>query len=198
MVVNTHPSSMLRSVYLATLTVLQLALIVELAPPVAAAIRADALAGLAPDGWPALMQGFAMGLAVAGSAVALVFPGMAFARHKRAGPMRFLGLPRWAIAIALVGVAILAMATVALAVASALPAEIRFAVALISRPALSGGLALTTAGVLCGELLRRSVPARGPKHASRHATGRIEVTYPPELRTHALPSTVPHLQGRPG
>ena len=191
-------STFFRSIYLATLSILQLALIVQLAPPLALAFRTDALAGLAPEGWPALMQLFAMGLAVAGTALALVFPGVALARHTRAGAMRFLGLPRWAIALAVAGVVILGVATLALALAPTLPAELRVSVLLVSRPALTGGLALATAGVLCGELLRRSVPARGAKSALRHATGRIEVTYPPELRTHALPSTVPHMQGRLG
>ena len=189
---------MLRSLYLATLSILQVALIVELAPPLATAIRAHALAGLADEGWPALLQLFAMGLAVTGSAVALVFPWMALARHRRAGPMRFLGLPRWAIGIAVMGIAVLAVAAIAVTVASFLPAEIRLSVLLISRPALGGGLALAIAGVLSGELLRRSVPVPRARHALRHATGRIEVTYPPDLRTHALPSNVPRMQGRFG
>ena len=189
---------MFRLIYLATLAVLQLALIVQLAPPLARALRTDALAGLAPEGWPALLQLFAMGLAVAGTALALVFPGVALARHKRAGAMRFLGLPRWAIALAIAGVLILTAATVALGLAPALPAEIRITVLLVARPALTGGLALATAGVLCAELLRRSIPARGAKPALRHSAGRIEVTYPPELRTHARPPTVPHMQGKPG
>lgn len=192
------PTFMLRSIYLVALAMLQLALIVELAPPLALGLRANALAGLAPEGWPALLQLFAIGLAVAGTALALVFPGVALARHQRAGPMRFVGLPRWAIALAVTGALLLAMATLALTIAPALPPEIRISVLLVSRPALSGGLALAAAGVLCGELLRRSVPARGVKLALRRALGRIEVTHPPELRTHPLPSTVPHLQGRAG
>jgi hypothetical protein len=189
--------SIFRSLYLTALSILQLALIVQLAPPLALALRTDALAGLAPEGWPALLQVLAMGLAVAGTALALVFPGVALARHKRAGAMRFLGLPCWAIALAVAGVAILGAATLALGLSPALPAEIRVSVLLVSRPALTGGLALATAGVLCGELLRRSVPARGTRHALVGA-GRIEVTHPPELRTHALPSTVPQIQGRSG
>ena len=68
---------MLRSVYLATLVTLQLALIAKVAPPVAQALRVDALAGLAPEGWLALLQLIATGMAVAGAALALVFPGVA-------------------------------------------------------------------------------------------------------------------------
>ena len=187
---------MLRSVYLATLTFLQLALIAKLAPPLALALRADVLAGPAPEGWPAMLQLFATGLAVAGTALALVFPGIALARHRRAGAMRFLGLPRWAVALAISGVAILGAAAVAVALASSMPAEIRIVVLLVSRPAFTGGLALGVAGALCGELLRRSVPARGVKPALRPVTGHIDVTSPPDLRTHAPPSTVPQMQGR--
>ena len=192
------PRSIFRSIYLATLSVLQLALIVELAPPLALGLRANALAGLAPEGWPALLQLFAIGVAVAGTALALVFPGVALARHMRAGAMRFVGLPRWAIALAVTGIVLLGTATLAFALAPALPPGIRISVEVVSRPALTGGLALATAGVLCGELLRRSVPARRATPVLRHATGRVEVTYPPELRTRALPSTVPQIYGRPG
>jgi hypothetical protein len=156
---------MLRLVYLATLPVLQLVLIVELAPPLALALRAHALAGLAPSGWPAMLQLFAMGLGVAGTALTLVFPGIVLARHRRAGATRFLGLPRWAIGLGIAGVAVFGAATLALVAASTLPAETRVAVLLVARPAETGGLALATAGVLCAELLRRSVPAPGREPA---------------------------------
>jgi hypothetical protein len=189
---------MLRPIYLATLSVLQIVLIVELAPPLALAFRAHALAGLAPGGWPATLQLFAMGAGVAGAALTLVFPAMVLARHRRAGAMRFLGLPRWAIGLAIAGLGVLAAAAFALVAASTLPAETRVALLLVARPAQTGGLALATAGVLCAELLRRSVPARGRKPVPQPSTGRIEVTYPPEHRTYALPSTVPNLQGRSG
>jgi hypothetical protein len=188
----------LRLVYLATLSILQVVLIVQLAPPLALALRAHAIAGLAPNGWPATLQLFATGLAVAGTALTLVFPLVVLARHRRAGAMRFLGLPRWAVGLAIAGVGVLGTATLGLAVASGLPADARIAVLLVSRPAQTGGLALATAGVLCAELLRRSVPARGLKHVPRHSTGRIEVTHPPEHRTYASPSAVRHLQGRSG
>ncbi len=116
---------MLRLLYLATLVVLQLALIVKLAPPLAQALRVDALAGLAPEGWPAMLQLFATGLAVAGAALALVFPGVALARHRRSGALRFLGLPAWAVGLALAGIALLAAAALGLALAPIMPAEAR-------------------------------------------------------------------------
>jgi hypothetical protein len=190
-------NDMLRSVYLATLSILQLALVIKLAPPLGEALRADALAELAPAGWAAMLQLFATGLAVAGAALALVFPGVALSRHRRAGAMRFLGLPRWAVVIALGGIAVLGTAVLGLALLPAFPVEIRAAVLLVVRPAITGGLALTTAGVLCAELLRRSVASREVSAGMHPAPGRIEVTYPPDLRTRAVPSNVPAIQGRP-
>jgi hypothetical protein len=145
-----------------------------------------------------MLQVFTTSLAVAGTAVTLVFPGMVLARHRRAGTMRFLGLPGWAIGFAIAGLVVLGAAVLALAIASTLPDETRFMVLLVARPAQTGGLALATAGVLCAEILRRSVPVRAVKHVPRHSTGRIEVTYPPEHRTYAFPSVVPHAQGRSG
>jgi hypothetical protein len=178
---------MLRPFYLATLLILQLALIVKLAPPLAQALRVDALAGLAPGGWPAMLQLIATGLAVAGAALALVFPGVALARHRRSGTLRFLGLPPWAVALALAGIALLAAAALGLALAPIMPAELRAIAYLVARPAITGGLALATAGVLCAELLRRSVAAtRGARGGTQFGPGRIEVTYPPELRTCAV------------
>jgi hypothetical protein len=178
---------MLRLIYLATLVVLQLALVVKLAAPLGAALRVDALAGLAPAGWPAMLQILATGLAVAGASLALLFPGVALARHRLSGAMRFLGLPAWAVGLALAGVALLAAAALGLALAPIMPAESRTIAYLVARPAVTGGLALATAGVLCAELLRRSVavPGRAQRTAPRHA--RIEVTYPPDLRTCAAP-----------
>ncbi len=180
---------MLRSFYLATLLALQLALIVKVAPPLALALRAEAMTSAAPEGWPALLQLGTTGLAVAGTTLALVFPGIALARHGRAGAHRFLGLPGWAVALALSGTTLLAAAALAPVLALLLPGDDRAAAVLVARPGAVAGLALAAAGVLCAELLRRSVAT---SHASmrdaRVPTGRIEVTYPPELRTRAVPS----------
>ena len=186
-----------RPFYLAALLVLQLALIVKLAPPLAQALRTDALAGLAPDGWPLLLQVLATGFAVAGTTLALVFPGVALARHRRAGTQRYLGLPAWAVVLALAGIALLAAAALGLALAPLMPSESRSTALLVARPAITGGLALATAGVLCAELLRRSVPAARDARALPHsAPGRIEVTYPPELRTCALGNVGQEMQAR--
>jgi hypothetical protein len=177
---------MFRSLYLATLLMLQLALIVKFAPPVAQALRSDAVPGLAPEGWPALLQFVATSLAVAGAAVALAFPGIALTRHRRAGAPRFMGMPGWAVALALAGASLLAAATIAFAIAPLLPDDAAVTAVLIARSGVAGGLAMTAAGVLCAELLRRSVAAlRAAQPGARPPTGRIEVTHPPELRTRA-------------
>jgi len=116
---------MLRPLYLTALLILQIALVVKLAPPLAQALRIDALPSLAPEGWPAMLQLGATGLAVA------------------------------------------------------------------------GGLAMAAAGVLCAELLRRSVaPVPESQPGVGSGSGRIEVTYPPELRTHALPNALAQTRGR--
>lgn len=186
---------LLRVLYLVTLVVLQLALVVKLAPPLGAALRADALAGLAPEGWAAMLQVFATALAVVGASLALIFPGVALARHRRSGTLRFLGLPTWAVGLALAGIALLAAAALGLALAPVMPAESRTIAYLVARPAITGGLALATAGVLCAELLRRSVPVPGRAQRAASRPARIEVTYPPDLRTCALSSAHP-IDGR--
>ena len=188
---------MLRPLYLATLLALQLALVVKFAPPLAQALRIDAIPGIAPEGWPAMLQLVATGIAVAGAALALVFPGVALSRHQRAGALRFLGLPGWAVALALAGTSLLAAAALVLALAPMLPIAARTTAVLIARSGVAGGLAMTTAGVLCAELLRRSVAGLRVSHpGARPASGRIEVTHPPELRTEAVPRAVAQAQGR--
>ena len=175
---------MVRRLYLLALLALQLALIVKLAPPLAQALRADALPGLAPEGLPALLQFVATGLAVAGAALALAFPGVALLRHRRAGSHRFLGLPGWAVALTLAGTLLLGAAALLLALAPMLPDDMGMIAVLIARSGLAGGLAMAAAGVLCAELLRRSIAAARSALPDRHsARGRIEVTHPPELRT---------------
>jgi hypothetical protein len=178
---------MRRYLYLSTLFILQLALIMELASPIAHALRADAAPGTAPSGWPAMLQLVATGAAVAGTSLALVFPGLALARHRRVGVRRFLGMPRWAVTLSLVGAAALVAGTVIAVLAPFAPPDWQITAALIARPFVAGGLALATAGVLCAELLRRNLASA---HASRpdgfHRPGRVEVTHPPELRTRSL------------
>lgn len=175
---------MRRLLYLATLLALQLALIVALASPIANALAVDAAPGSAPSGWPARVQLVATGAAVAGASLALVFPGIALARHRRDGPQRFAGMPRCAVTLALVGAAALGAGAIGWAAAPALPVEAGMTAALVVRPIIAAGIALAAAGTLCAELLRRSVvPVRAEAMRTRSAPARIEVTHPPELRT---------------
>lgn len=174
-----------RSLYLATLFVLQIALIGWVAPPLARMLPLATAPGLAPGGWPAMLQLVATAATIAGTSVALAFPVLALVRHRRSGPPRYLGLPEWATVLAACGMAALATGFAVLALVSALPADVRMTAALVAQPVVAGGLAVATAGVLCAELLRRSVaPLRETADRRRSKSGRIEVTHPAELRTH--------------
>lgn len=176
---------MRRRLYLFALLIVQFALVFKLTPPLALALRVDLAPGLAPTGWPAMLQLVATAAAVVGTSLALVFPIVALARHRRGGPRRFQGLPEWAIALSMLGAAALAAGYVALALVPILPVESRMTVVLVARTVVVGGLAIGIAGVLCAELLRRSIASiRTSAAASRRRAGRVEVTHPPDLRTH--------------
>ncbi len=175
---------MRRWLYLTTLLILQLALVGKLTPPLAQALSVDAAPGLAPGGWPAMLQLVATAAAIVGTSLTLIFPGVALSRHRRAGPLRFYGLPRWAITLALGGAVTLGMGLIVLTLVPMLPVEAQMTAVLIARPFVVGGLALSAAGVLSAELLHRNVTAaRSTAAAGRVKSGRIEVTQPPELRT---------------
>jgi hypothetical protein len=173
-----------RRLYLATLVLLQIALIGCVSPPLAQALRFEIAPGLAPAGLPAMLQLVAMAATIVGTSVALAFPALALARHRRAGPLRFLGLPAWATVLASCGSAAMCAGFVLLLLVPTLPADARMTAVLIARSVAAGGLALAAAGVICAELLRRSVAQARDGARSRIKSGRIEVTHPPELRTH--------------
>src|SRR5262245_42952352 len=92
-----------RKLYLAALVLLQTALIGCVSPPLAQALLLETAPGLAPAGLPAMLQLLASAATVVGASIALAFPALALARHRRGGPLRFLGLPAWATALALCG-----------------------------------------------------------------------------------------------
>ena len=164
---------MRRPLYLVTLLLLQFALVVKLAPPLAQAIRIDTAPGLAPGGWPALLQLVAIAASVAGASLALAFPIVAMSRHRRGGLLRFLGLPQWAIALALAGAGTFIAGSLALVSIAMFPVEARMTAVLLARPAAAGGLALMIAGVLCAELLRRNViPRQALETSARLRSGR--------------------------
>ncbi len=177
---------MLRHAYQCTLVALQLALLFELAPPLAQALRDGIAFGAFPDGVLAFAQGATALAAIGGGALALAFPMLALGRHAQRGRLRFGGLPRWAVALALAGAAAYVLAALLYVAAPLLAPEARMAAALTARPMLNAGLAVMAAGVLCAELLRRSVGLPRVVATPRvSATERIEVTQPRELATHA-------------
>ncbi len=175
-----------RHLYQWTLVALQLALGIELAPPLAQALRRGLALGAFPESPLGLVQGAAAVAAIGGGALALAFPLLALLRHRQRGPLRFDGLPRWAVAVALTGGFAFA-AGVALSVAVPLLApDAQLATVLTARPLRHAGLALMAAGVLWAETLRRSGRLPHAVAVLEDTGGRIEVTHPRELATRAL------------
>ncbi len=177
---------MQRHLYQWTLVVLQLALGFELAPSLAQGLRRGLALGAFPDSALGAVQGAAAIAAIGGGALALSFPLLALLRHRQRGPLRFRGLPRAAVALAVVGGIVFALGALLQLVVPLLPADMRLAAVLVGRPLRYAGLAAMAAGVLWAEMLRRSVAAPLAAVAPRaSASARIEVTHPRELATHA-------------
>jgi hypothetical protein len=177
---------LLRLLYQFTLVALQLALLVLLAPPLARGLSRGVAFGAFPEGALAIVQASAALIAIGGGAVALAFPLVALLRHRRRGQSRFCGLPRWAVVVAVAGGTMFVLGALLNATVPLLSADARMATRLTARPLLNAGLAVMAAGVLCAELLRRSVGVpRAIAVPARATTERVEVTHPPELATHA-------------
>jgi len=173
-----------RRFYQITLVVLQVALFVQLATPLAQALRRGLAFGAFPEGFVAMIQLTSAVAAVSGGALALAFPVLALLRHRQRGPLRFDGLPRWSVALAIAGGLIFLAGTALNSVVPLLPPENRMAAVLTARPVVNAGLALMAAGVLCAEVLRRGVGMPRRITAPRDTPPlRIEVTHPPELAT---------------
>jgi len=174
-----------RPMYLATLCILQFALIAKIAPPLAEAIRIDIALGHAAGSWLAVIQIVATAAAVSGTSLALAFPIVAMSRHWSGGRVRFVGLPSWASATALAGAGAFVAGSLALKCVPMLPVDARMAVVLIARPSVAGGLALMIAGVLCAELLRRAVvPRRTLEASERLRSAPALASVASELRAH--------------
>jgi len=177
---------MLRRLYQFTLVALQFALIALLAPPVAQALQRGLAISTFADSSLAAVQIAAALLAIASAALALAFPLLALLRHRQRGRARFGGLPRWAVALSLTGALIFAVGTLLHGIAPLIAADTAVVVLLTARPMLNAGVAAMAAGVLCAELLRRSVGVpRVIVVAADESSQRIEVTHPPEIATHA-------------
>jgi hypothetical protein len=175
---------MLRFLYQATLLALQLALIVQVAPPLAHALRQGAAFGAFPDSSLALAQVASVAVAVGGGALALAFPGIALMRHRQRGLLRFGGLPPWAVMLTLAGGGVFALGLVVYGIVPLLSPAARQAAVLTARPALNAGLALMAAGILWAELLRRGVGVPTIVLTKRPSgSERIEVVRPKDLST---------------
>jgi len=146
----------LRRAYLAALAVLQVAIAVHAAPALVPPMsRLTAYAAFHGGGAGTLLLALTA-LAAIGAAVALAFPALALARHLRRGERRFAGVPAAAAAVAIAGAGVLLVGAVAPALAGFLPPDWRTLSVHGGRAAIAAGFALTAAGALAGELLRRS------------------------------------------
>jgi len=174
-----------RSAYLATLVVLQLALLLDVAPPLAATLAGDVHA--AGAGGPSLVGAAGYALILVGTAIVLAFPALALARHAQRGRCRFRGLPRPCIGAALTGTLLYALAQMSSLAFRLAPTSIDVPMALAIPSITAGGIAIMAAGTLAAEVLRRSVaPVRVPIAPWHCRPVRIEVIDPPELATRGL------------
>ena len=177
---------MLRHLYQCTLVMLQLALGLELAPSLAQGLRRGLAIGAFPDSVLGAIQGAAAITAIGAGALALSFPLVALLRHRQRGPLRFRGLPRGAVALALIGGIVFGLGALLQLAIPLVPADARLAAVLVGGPVRYAGLASMAAGVLWAEMLRRSIAVPHAAVAPRDSAGaRIEVTHPRELATHA-------------
>ena len=174
---------MIRGLYQITLVALQVALLVQIAPPLSHALWRGVASAAFPGSPLALVQVGSAAAAIAGGALVLAFPGFALLRHRQRGRARFGGLPRWAVALALAGTAVFGFGAALNGVVALFPPNERMAAVLTARPILNAGLALMAAGILCAEVLRRGVGVPRRVVVPRDASQRIEVTHPPELAT---------------
>jgi hypothetical protein len=146
---------MLRMFYFATLFTLQCALLVKAGPPLWRGLRLDTVLASAKDGRVDYAPLAVTGLAVLGVVLTLSFPTIASLRHCQRGEAHFCGVPRWAVAIALAGAAILLIGYALQSLAPLSSINWRLAVSVTARNAITAGAGLMTAGVLCAELMHR-------------------------------------------
>jgi hypothetical protein len=175
-----------RRVYLAALGLLQVALLHDVAPRIAAALALDvhAVAGM---GASSAVHAAGYALTLFGAAVALAFPSLALARHVERGQCRFRGLPRTCIGVMLTGALLYAIAQVLTIVARAAPTAIDASTTLAASSIAGAGVSIMAAGSLVAEVLRRSIaPVRVPIAPWHCQPVRIEVIDPPELATRSV------------
>jgi len=174
---------MTRPLYLASLLLLQLLLIVEVAPGWGRALAAGTVTVSVHDGWRAAVTLAGAGMALAGSAIALAAPSLALLRHHQRGARRFDGVPRWAARLTIAGAVLFLAASAPWWLARVLPVESRVDTLLACAPCITAGMALMAAGALCAEVLRRGVRPVPPLPAATRdeaaaAAGRARALLP--------------------
>jgi hypothetical protein len=173
---------MTRRLYLASLLLLQLLLIVEVAPGWGRSLATGTVTVSVHDGWTAVVPLAGAGMALAGSAIALAAPSIALLRHHQRGARRFDGIPRWAARLTIAGAVLFVAASAPWWLARALPVESRVDTLLACAPCITASMALMAAGALCAELLRRGVRPMPPPAATRTeiaaAAGRARAPLP--------------------
>jgi hypothetical protein len=174
---------MLRAAYLVCLIVLELALVSEVVPPLAEALRWRAAIAQAGDGGEAALRLTIALLGAAGAGLALAAPLLALLRHRQRGALRFLGLPRWAVATVIGGAAAFAACSLAAPWLADLDHRWAEAVVEVEQSLVLAATALMTGGALAAELLRRSVaPARLLRELVPSRRGRTEAIDAAALR----------------
>jgi hypothetical protein len=177
---------MLRRAYLLSLLVLQFALVTEVVPALAEALRLRAAIAQAAGSDDAILRLAVAVLGTIGGGIALVAPLFALLRHRQRGPLRFLGLPRWAVIGQVAGATLFVGCTLAAAWLSDLDHPLVDALVALERPLALAATTLMGGGALAAELLRRSVaPPRLLRDLMPARSRRIEVVHPDDLRTSA-------------
>lgn len=148
---------MLRTTYLVSLLVLEFALVAEVVPVLAEALRWRAAIAQSGDGGEATLRLAVALLGAAGAGLALAAPLFALLRHRQRGGLRFAGLPRWAVVPVVVGAATFAACTLAEPWIADVDHRHAEAAAELLPPLILAATTLMTGGALAAELLRRSI-----------------------------------------
>ncbi|MEO5700416.1 MAG: hypothetical protein ABIS17_10780 [Casimicrobiaceae bacterium] len=165
---------MIRGVYVAAIVVLQVMLAWKLVPIIALALQQHIRLGTLPDGWPSILQVTAAAICVVGTGLALGYPSVALMRHVQRGVQRFVGLPPWTIALTFAGLALILIDAALRAMARLPSSEAAAELLAATLPLGPTGIALMSAGVLLGEILRRNRPMRASSLEAPHSHAPID------------------------
>jgi hypothetical protein len=177
---------MSRTAYLASLVVLQLALMSEVTPQVAEFIRVHSAILHAWDAPTAMLRMVVAGIAMLGATIVLAAPGLAFLRHHQRGGLRFLGLPSWAVCCAVAGALLFMLAFVAPHGFAFLAGAGVDTWAAVEQSVRDAAIAMMAGGAIGAELLRRSVaPPQLLRECMPIRHVHVEVVHPDDLRTRA-------------